>query len=718
MAPGCSRGPPFRERVHVTSFRIRANRRSTDRSGGVSPLQPRSTRTSRTWASIALALALAAATVALATPASAQLAPPWDGTPISAGLGPTYGEPWCAEAAPGSSIANQQDFDGPAFQDTLALLPQEAIACTLDQIIQEGADAGLPSRMTYSVIGTTDAGRDLYGVVVNALETPEQQRDYDRWVQLRQLMFKDPARAQGLLDSFGDDVKVPIFIEANIHGGEEEGTDAMMQVVRDLVTLPYGTNPVVDDLLDHAILILIPSQNPDGRFLGTRANGNGFDMNRDLLVQSQPEMRANIALQLEWLAPVMLAMHGYVNPTLIDGLTKPHNPGLEYDLFLNWNPSRLDANEAALAAIQQGITRPVDDYGPNGGQAADITTTGATQTGTTVTITTDEDARSGRRAGGRDRRRRRLGLQRHVHDHVGPDDHHVHLRDDRGPRALRLRGRVHRQPGDRGGLGRLGALLHADLRRVLRRRRLDARDVQQPGVWRPVRVEARPVRRLLLVGRVLDLEPAGDPRRPARDLPPGRDRGAEAELLRRRAGRGSRVHRDAAQLDGAVPRGVRDPVGRQSRRIPAPVRGRAAQPGRGEPPRAVAARQRRPAPPHDRGLRLRGADAREALLRRVHGPGPPGVRVHGARGGPGHLGPDHPAVRATGCVEPRAAVGRRHDRGPGRRGVRPAGPADRLRQPAGRRRSRRRPGQLVRPGDQGSRGGSSGPRAAARGCRR
>ncbi len=106
-------------------------------------MQPRRTRTPRTWASIALALALAAATVALATPASAQLAPPWDGNPISAGLGPTYGEPWCAEAAPGSSIANQQDFDGPAFQDTLALLPQEAIACTLDQIIQEGADAGL-----------------------------------------------------------------------------------------------------------------------------------------------------------------------------------------------------------------------------------------------------------------------------------------------------------------------------------------------------------------------------------------------------------------------------------------------------------------------------------------------------------------------------------------------------------------------------------------------
>ena len=76
-------------------------------------------------------------------------------------------------------------------------------------------------------------------------------------------------------------------------------------------------------------------------------------MNRDLFVQSQSEMRANVALQLEWLAPVMLAMHDNVNPTLIDGLTKPHNPGLEYDLFLKWNHLRLDANEAALAAVEQ-----------------------------------------------------------------------------------------------------------------------------------------------------------------------------------------------------------------------------------------------------------------------------------------------------------------------------------------------------------------------------
>jgi Zinc carboxypeptidase len=310
----------------------------------------------KTFAWVTAILAMAAA-IAVSSPAGAQSAPPWDGNPISPGLGPTYGEPWCAP--PSGSIAEQQD-------EPLALIPQEAIACTLEQFNEEAADAGVPPRMTYSVIGTSDAGRDLYGVVVNALETPDQQRDYDRWLQLRDLMFSDPAAAQNLLESFGEDVKIPIFIEANIHGNEEETTDAMMQVVRDLVTLPYGTNAEVDDFLDHAILILIPVQNPDGRFLGTRRNANGFDMNRDLLVQSQPEIRANVALQQQWLAPVGLAMHGYYGPTLIDGLTKPHNPGIEYDLFVKWNQRRLDANEAALTNAGMGVIRPVNDWNADG----------------------------------------------------------------------------------------------------------------------------------------------------------------------------------------------------------------------------------------------------------------------------------------------------------------------------------------------------------------
>ena len=308
----------------------------------------------RLSASVAVGLILAA--VGVAAPAGAQPAPPLNGNPVSAGLGPTYGEEWCAPV--GTENVPQSA--------PLALIPYGAIACTLQQFEAEAAAAGVPDRLGYASIGDSVDGRDIFGVVVNALDTPEQQRDYARWQQLRHIMLTDPAGAQSLLASWGGDVKLPIFVEANIHGGEREGTDAMMQVVRDLVTLPYGTNDAVDELLDHAIVVVIPTTNPDGRVAGRRTNVNAFDLNRDLLVQSQPEIRANTAFQLEWLAPVGLFMHGYYNPTLIDGLTKPHNPGLEYDKFLYWNQRRLDANQAAIEAIGREIQRPVNQWDARG----------------------------------------------------------------------------------------------------------------------------------------------------------------------------------------------------------------------------------------------------------------------------------------------------------------------------------------------------------------
>ncbi|MGH2738028.1 MAG: M14 family zinc carboxypeptidase [Actinomycetota bacterium] len=306
---------------------------------------------------LATALFLVASATVLSGPVGAQTAPPWDGNPISPGLGPTYGETWCAP--PSGATAEQQ---GPP----LALIPYEAIGCTLQRFEDEAADAGVSDRMDYEVIGRSVLGRDILGVVVNALETPQQQQAYARWQQLRSLMFHDPAQAQALLQSWGENVKLPIFIEANIHGNEEEGTDAIMQVIRDMVTLPYETNEAVDDLLDHAILVVIPTANPDGRVAGVRRNANAFDMNRDLLVQSQPEVRANTAFQQEWLAPVGLFMHGYFSPTLVDGLTKPHNPGLEYDKFLYWNQRRLDANEVAYTNAGMEIIRPVNDWNSSG----------------------------------------------------------------------------------------------------------------------------------------------------------------------------------------------------------------------------------------------------------------------------------------------------------------------------------------------------------------
>ena len=67
-----------------------------------------------------------------------------------------------------------------------------------------------------------------------------------------------------------------------------------------------------------------------------------------------------------WLAPEMLDMHGYVTPTLIEATTKPHNPSIEYDNWLKWNQARIDYNEAAMDAAGQDVTRPINDWCPEG----------------------------------------------------------------------------------------------------------------------------------------------------------------------------------------------------------------------------------------------------------------------------------------------------------------------------------------------------------------
>jgi hypothetical protein len=270
--------------------------------------------------------------------------PPWCGTP----------EPDAAGALPDGSNASDPAGSFPH-------IPYYAIGCTLDAI--KGESIG--NRMSVRVFGHSALGRPMYLVTINALETPGQRRDFERWSKLRRLALDDPAKAIADLGGYGDDVKVPIFIQAAIHGNEFEGVDASMQLIERLATTPRGTDPEVDAILDHAVVVFNSDQNPDGRAAGTRANGAGFDLNRDFLTQSQPEVKASVSVMQQWLFPDMLDQHGYVTPTLIEATTKPHNPGIDYDLFLKWNQPRTAANAAALAAERLGVQRPVNDWCAN-----------------------------------------------------------------------------------------------------------------------------------------------------------------------------------------------------------------------------------------------------------------------------------------------------------------------------------------------------------------
>jgi len=280
--------------------------------------------------------------------ASADLAPPWCGDPVADAAG----------SLPDGSQAGQPTGSFPH-------IPYYAIRCTLEDIV-----ANSQGRMSLEVIGKSALGRDLFLVTVNALDTAAQQRDFHAWQQMRKIALTDPERGQQLVADAGDNIKVPLFVQGAIHGNEYEGVEAIFETLRKLATTPYGADPEVDAVLDHTVMLFNVIQNPDGRVAGTRANGNGFDLNRDFMTQSQPETRASVSIMQKWLPPEMLDLHGYVTPTLIEATTKPHNPSIDYDLWLKWNQTRIDANEAAMAAAGYDITRPVNDWCSDGSDPA------------------------------------------------------------------------------------------------------------------------------------------------------------------------------------------------------------------------------------------------------------------------------------------------------------------------------------------------------------
>jgi hypothetical protein len=207
------------------------------------------------------------------------------------------------------------------------------------------------NRVKVDVIGQSAGGRNLFLVTLSA---PEAMGRLGQYQAIRQTMLKDPEKAQEMIDKFGD-FKVPVFINGSIHGGEYTGTDAAIRLIE---TLAYEDSEEVQEILDNVILLVNVVQNPDGRVMGTRSNANGFDINRDFISQTQPEARATTKVFTEWNPMVVLDLHGFVNPMLIEPCTPPHNPNYEYDLYIQWALAEAEAMEAELLA-QTGFSAQI-----------------------------------------------------------------------------------------------------------------------------------------------------------------------------------------------------------------------------------------------------------------------------------------------------------------------------------------------------------------------
>jgi hypothetical protein len=111
-----------------------------------------------------------------------------------------------------------------------------------------------------------------------------------------------------------------LYVQGNIHAGEVEGKEALLMLIRDL---SFARGP---GILDSVVLLAQPIYNADGneRFapqeknrrsqngpemVGTRANAQGLDLNRDYIKVEAPETRASLAAFDEWRPDVFVDLH-------------------------------------------------------------------------------------------------------------------------------------------------------------------------------------------------------------------------------------------------------------------------------------------------------------------------------------------------------------------------------------------------------------------------
>ena len=118
-------------------------------------------------------------------------------------------------------------------------------------------------RVRVEVLGQSAGGRDLYLVT---LSDPQTMGRLGRYQAIRRLMLTDPEAAQELLDSW-EDFKVPVFINASIHGTEYYGVDAAIRLIE---TLAEEDSPEIQSILESVILLVNIVANPDGRVGDTR----------------------------------------------------------------------------------------------------------------------------------------------------------------------------------------------------------------------------------------------------------------------------------------------------------------------------------------------------------------------------------------------------------------------------------------------------------------
>jgi hypothetical protein len=174
---------------------------------------------------------------------------------------------------------------------------QEVSAAESDAYL--GAIDAASDRVTSGTMGSSVEGRPLRYAIVGAPE--HVSSDGLPAVQATIDQLRDPATTETEAATLAASTPAILLVQANVHGGEESGTESSLQLLYELAD---RTDCVSETILENAIVVIVPIQNPDGREADTRRNAYDIDMNRDWFARTQPETDARLELYRQ-LPPVL-----------------------------------------------------------------------------------------------------------------------------------------------------------------------------------------------------------------------------------------------------------------------------------------------------------------------------------------------------------------------------------------------------------------------------
>jgi hypothetical protein len=202
--------------------------------------------------------------------------------------------------ASAENVASPESFFGFELGTDGEMARYPAVLSYLKQI------AATSDRVLYQELGKTTLGNDY---VLLQISSPDNLSRLDRLVEINRRLADPRGLTEKEALALAEEGRPFYFLYATIHSTEVGNGQAIPLIVHRLAT---EDSPEIREILDNTVLLLVPSQNPDGQVMvidhwyetkGTKWNRvypdlyhkyAGHDDNRDWFMFTQKETRLNV----------------------------------------------------------------------------------------------------------------------------------------------------------------------------------------------------------------------------------------------------------------------------------------------------------------------------------------------------------------------------------------------------------------------------------------